>query len=203
MTMDPVVRVVDDDPAVRDSLKWMLELAGHHVRVFESADALLSGDDFQRPGCLLLDVRLPGETGVELLEQLESRGCHLPTIVITGHADVPTVVRAFRGGALDFIEKPFDDELMRARVAQAIELDQSQRVARAERTDVERRVDRLTPREREVMDLVVAGHPNKRIAADLSISPKTVEAHRAHIMTKMEADSLAALVHMADTLRDP
>jgi len=201
MTTDAIVRVVDDDPAVRDSLKWMLELAGMTVLVYESANDFLSGDRFTRPGCLVLDVRLPGKTGIELLEELESKGCHLPIIIITGHADVPTAVRAFRGGALDFIEKPFDDQHLLERIRNAVELDAQKRTQRAQRDGITGRIARLTPREKEVMGLVVAGHPNKRIAADLTISPKTVEAHRAHVMTKMEADSLAELVRMTENVK--
>lgn len=202
MTADATVRVVDDDPAVRDSLKWMLELAGMKVLVYDSADQFLSSDRFEQPGCLVLDVRLPGKTGVELLEEVASKGCYLPIIIITGHADVPTAVRAFRGGALDFIEKPFDDQHLLERIRYAIELDAQKRTQRAQYDEISARIMRLTPREKEVMGLVVAGHPNKRIAADLGISPKTVEAHRAHVMTKMEAGSLAELVRMTENAKE-
>jgi two-component system, LuxR family, response regulator FixJ len=201
MTNDALVRVVDDDPAVRDSLKWMLELAGMQVQVYGSADEFLSEDQFDHPGCLVLDVRLPGKTGVELLEEIESKGCHLPVIIITGHADVPTAVRAFRGGALDFIEKPFDDQHLLERIRHANQLDSQKRTQRDQQDRIANKIARLTPREKEVMQLVVAGHPNKRIATDLSISPKTVEAHRAHVMTKMEADSLAKLVQMSENMK--
>jgi len=201
MTTDALVRVVDDDPAVRDSLKWMLEMAGMRVQVYGSADEFLSEDQFDHPGCLVLDVRLPGKTGVELLEEAESKGCHLPVIIITGHADVPTAVRAFRGGALDFIEKPFDDQHLLERIRHANQLDSEKRTQREQQDRIASKIARLTPREKEVMQLVVAGHPNKRIATDLSISPKTVEAHRAHVMTKMEADSLAKLVQMSENMK--
>lgn len=201
MTTDAIVRVVDDDPAVRDSLKWMLELAGMSVLVYESADEFLAANRFEHPGCLVLDVRLPGKTGIDLLLEVESKGCHLPIIIITGHADVPTAVRAFRGGALDFIEKPFDDQHLLERIRHAIELDAKKRTQRAQHNRIADMIARLTPREKEVMELVVAGHPNKRIAVDLNISPKTVEAHRAHVMTKMEADSLAELVRMTENVK--
>ncbi len=202
MTTDALIRIVDDDPAVRDSLKWMLELAGMRVQIYGSADEFLANDNFEDAGCLVLDVRLPGKTGVELLEEVESKGCFLPVIIITGHADVPTAVRAFRSGALDFIEKPFDDQHLLERIRHAIELDLRTRTQRGHHDEVVRKVSKLTPREKEVMQLVVAGHPNKRIAADLDISPKTVEAHRAHVMTKMAADSLAKLVQMAESIKE-
>lgn len=193
----PVVFVVDDDPAMRDSLRWLIESTGLNVETFGDAQTFLARIRPDLPGCLVLDVRMPGMSGLDLQAELTRRGIGLPTIVVTGHAEVPMAVRAVKAGAIDFIEKPFSDQLLLDRVRQGIEMDRLEREGRARRADVLRRMSLLTQREREVLDLVVAGRANKEIAATLRLSPKTVEVHRAHVMEKMQASSVAELVRLA------
>jgi two-component system, LuxR family, response regulator FixJ len=197
MPPEPTVFVVDDDPAMRDSLRWLLESVGLQVQTYATAAEFLAGRDPAAPGCLVLDVRMPGMSGLDLQEELRRRRTDLPTIVVTGHAEVPMAVRAVKAGAIDFIEKPFSDQLLLDRVRQALEMDRLEREARARREEARRRVGHLTPREREVLDLVVAGRANKEIASVLGLSPKTVEVHRARVMEKMEVDSLADLIRVA------
>jgi RNA polymerase sigma factor (sigma-70 family) len=197
MPLEPIVFVVDDDPAMRDSLRWLLESVGLQVQTYATAAEFLAGRDPSTPGCLVLDVRMPGMSGLDLQEELRRRHTDLPTIVVTGHAEVPMAVRAVKAGAIDFIEKPFSDQLLLDRVRQALEIDRQERETRARREEARRRVGHLTPREREVLDLVVAGRANKEIASALGLSPKTVEVHRARVMEKMEVDSLADLIKVA------
>jgi two-component system, LuxR family, response regulator FixJ len=197
MPPEPTVFVVDDDPAMRDSLRWLLESVGLRVQTYATAAEFLAGRDPAAPGCLVLDVRMPGMSGLDLQEELQRRRTDLPTIVVTGHAEVPMAVRAVKAGAIDFIEKPFSDQLLLDRVRQALETDRQERETRARREEARRRVGHLTPREREVLDLVVAGRANKEIASVLGLSPKTVEVHRARVMEKMEVDSLADLIRVA------
>jgi FixJ family two-component response regulator len=196
MKTDPTICVVDDDAGVRNSLRWLIESAGFRATTYASAKEFLKGFDRETPGCLLLDVRLSRHSGLDLQQQLVAEGIPIPVIMITGHGDIPTAVRAMRNGALDFIEKPFDDKLLLDRVRQGVELDIRNRAERAKRADIVARLALLTPREREVLDRVVDGRANKQIAEDLGISPKTVEAHRAHVMEKMRAESLAGLVQL-------
>jgi two-component system, LuxR family, response regulator FixJ len=193
----PVVFVVDDDPAMRDSLRWLIESTGLSVETFADAQTFLARIRPDLPGCLVLDVRMPGMSGLDLQAELARRGVGLPTIVVTGHAEVPMAVRAVKAGAIDFIEKPFSDQLLLDRVRQGIEMDRLERDGRARRADVLRRMSLLTQREREVLDLVVAGRANKEIAATLRLSPKTIEVHRSHVMEKMQASSVAELVRLA------
>jgi FixJ family two-component response regulator len=202
MPPDPTVFVVDDDPAMRDSLCWLLQSVDLHVETYPSADAFLAAYDAARPGCLVLDVRMPGMSGLNLQDELRARDIRLPIIMLSGHAEVPTAVRALKAGAIDFMEKPFSDELLLDRIRQAIDLDREQRDAGARRAAVAERYALLTPREREVMELVTAGKANKVIAAELGLSPKTVEVHRAAVMDKMRADSVADLVRMRLALSD-
>ena len=202
MPPEPTVFVVDDDPAMRDSLCWLLQSVDLHVETYPSADAFLAAYDAGRPGCLVLDVRMPGMSGLNLQDELRARHIRLPIIMLSGHAEVPTAVRALKAGAIDFMEKPFSDELLLDRIRQAIDLDREQRDAEARRTAVAERYALLTPREREVMELVTAGKANKVIAAELGLSPKTVEVHRAAVMDKMRADSVADLVRMRLALSD-
>ncbi|MCI0418111.1 MAG: response regulator transcription factor [Acidobacteria bacterium] len=196
MRPDPTVFVVDDDPAVRDSLRWLIESVGLPVETFNSARNFLDRYDPNRPGCLVLDIRMPGMSGADLQEQLASRALRIPIIIITGHADLPMAVRTLKNGALDFIEKPFSDQVLLNRIQQAIQLDLGIRDEQAEQAEIAARVSSLTPREREVMNKVIAGKPNKVIADELSLSQKTVEVHRANLMKKMRAESLADLVRM-------
>lgn len=191
------VFVVDDDAALRESLGWLFESAGLGCEGYASAQEFLAEYRPENPGCLLIDVRMPGLSGLDLQEELRRCGVPPPIIIMTGHAEVPTAVRALRGGAIDFIRKPFSDRTLLDRVRQAIDLDQRTRRERIECTRFAEQLDRLTPREREVMNLVIAGKPNKIIAADLGISPKTVEIHRGRVMEKMQADSVAELVRLS------
>jgi two-component system response regulator TtrR len=192
----PKVFVVDDDEAMRDSLRWLLESRGFAVVEFDSAEAFLAACTPDCAGCLLLDVRMPGMSGLELHEKMASAGFELPVIFITGHGDVPMAVRALKRGAADFLEKPFDDAELADLVAAALERDARARAGRAERRSLAERIAALTPREREVMELVVAGKLNKIIADDLDISIKTVEVHRARIMEKLGVRSVAELVQL-------
>ncbi|MEE9358660.1 response regulator transcription factor [Candidatus Vondammii sp. HM_W22] len=203
MTQDVTVFIVDDDQEVRDALQLLMESVGLAVETFESAQAYLDAFDATRPGCLVLDVRMPGMGGLDLQVYLKSESLHPPIIIITGHGDVPMVVRAVQAGAVDFIEKPFNDQSLLDSVHRAIEQDAEQRGQASRLADIKERLDRLTPREREVLELVVAGKRNKVIAADLDVSQSTVEAHRAKVMEKMEADSLSDLMRMVLTLELP
>lgn len=190
------VFVVDDDKAVRDSLRWLIESIGMNVETYDSASGFLDQFDPLRPGCLVLDVRMPGMSGLDLHERLKEFDIAVPIIYITGHGDVPMAVRAMKNGAVDFVGKPFNDQALLDRVQQAIERDTLNRKKHAERKEIESRWSKLTPREREVMEMVVAGHSNKTIAAQLGVSSKTVEAHRAKFMEKMQANSLPDLMRL-------
>jgi RNA polymerase sigma factor (sigma-70 family) len=191
---------VDDDEAVRDSLSWLMQSVGLSTETFDSADAFLQGYGEDRPGCLILDIRMPGMSGLELQSVLKEQGFRLPLVIISGHADVPMAVRALKAGAFDFIEKPFNDQLLLDIVQRAIEQDRQQRESHAQLDEWRARLQSLTPREREVLDLVVAGSPNKVISSELGVSLKTVEAHRARVMDKLQADSLSQLVRMTLTV---
>lgn len=192
---DRIVHIVDDDEAVRQSLAFLLGSAGLTVRLYDSASAFLAGLSGVKNGCLVTDVRMPGMTGIELLQQLRSRACHLPAIVITGHGDVPLAVEAMKAGAVDFIEKPFDQEAILHAVQAALE----RGVEDEGREDpaIAAKLATLSERERQVLEGLVSGHPNKTIAYDLGISPRTVEVYRANLMTKMDAHSLSELIRMA------
>jgi len=190
------VFIVDDDEAVRDSLQWLMRSVGLPSRTFRSASAFLAEYDRTAPGCLLLDIRMPGMSGLELQERLIHDGITLPLLFITGHGDVPMAVRALKAGALDFIEKPFNDQELLDRVQRALARDQEQRVEAAQALAARERLARLTPREREVLDRVVAGTLNKVMADELGVSQKTIEAHRAKVMQKLEARSVSDLVRM-------
>ena len=191
---DQIVYIVDDDDALRDSLAWLLDSAGYASESFASAEAFLGVYDEGMAGCLLLDVRMPGMSGLELYEELCSRHATLPVVFITGHGDVPMAVAALKRGAADFIEKPFNDEAMLRLVEQCLANEREHRSRRRQDAEVARRFDQLTQREREVLDLIIAGKLNKQIADVLGISIKTVEVHRARVMEKMRASSLAELV---------
>ncbi len=195
-TTEPTVFVVDDEPDIRDALRMLLGSVGLKVETFASARDFLKGYDAARPGCLILDVRMPGMSGPELQEQLRTNRIQIPVIIITGHGDVPTTVRTMKAGAVDVIEKPFNDQVLIDRVQQALERDARQRETAAGLKAIEQRLARLTPREREVMQAIVQGKLNKVIAADLGLSTRTVEIHRARIMEKMQARSVSKLVQM-------
>jgi two-component system, LuxR family, response regulator FixJ len=194
MTFGSAIFVVDDDPRMRDSLRWLLESVDLSVETYGSATQFLDIYDPGRPGCLLLDIRMPGMSGLQLQDLLAAKGIQLPIIIITGYGDVPTAVRAVQKGAVDFIEKPFNDQLLLDRIHYALALDDQRRQAEAERGTIQDRIATLTPRERDVLEHILTGEQNKVIAATLGISMKTVEVHRARIMKKMAATSLAHLV---------
>jgi FixJ family two-component response regulator len=196
------VFIVDDDEAVRGSLKLLLKTIGVPAQAYASAQEFLDTFDAQRPGCLVLDIRMPGMSGLELQEALNARGALLPIIFITGHGDVPMAVEAMQRGALDFLQKPFRDQDLLDRIHKALEKDRAGRELLGNRATIRARIAELTPREREVLALVTEGKANKVIAGDLGVSQRTVEIHRAHVMEKMGANSLAHLVRMvidADT----
>jgi RNA polymerase sigma factor (sigma-70 family) len=197
LNSENTVFVVDDDQAMRHSLKWLIESVGLRVRTFGSAEDFLQTYYPGQAGCLLLDVRMPGMSGLELQSYLAREEICLPVIIITGHGDVAMAVKAMQAGAMDFIEKPFDDEALLTSIRKALDADEQRRGERAQRAEIATRLAELTPREHEVMDMVTAGKPNKEIATALGVSAKTVEAHRARVMDKMRADSLADLVRMA------
>jgi len=196
MTANGTVHIVDDDEAIRDSLSVLLGAGGFAVAAYPSAEAFLVAST-QGPGCVLIDVRMPGMGGLELQEELVRRGRRIPVILMTGHADVPIAVRAMKAGAVDFVGKPFDGEAMLAAIQRAFGLGLEAARAEAEGNQIGGRLAQLTPREREVLDALIAGKPNKIIAYELSISPRTVEIHRARVMEKMEARTLSDLVRMA------
>lgn len=190
------VFVVDDDEAMRESLTWLIESVGLKVETFASADSFLQAYYPGRSGCLLLDVRMPGMSGLELQGHLQDQQITLPVIMITGHGDVPMAVRAMKAGAIDFIEKPFNDEQLLESIRNALAVDDTRRDEQSFKADIASRLELLTPRETEVMDMVTAGKSNKEIANALGVSAKTVEAHRAKVMEKMQAGSLAELVRL-------
>ncbi len=196
MTREPTVFIVDDDAAIRRSLRFLIESVGLKAEAYSSAEEFLDACDPQRPGCLVADLRMPGMSGLQLQEQLQARGVDLPVIIITAYAEVPMAVRAMKRGALDFVEKPFSDQELLERVSKGIELDRQKRSEASERAAVAARFAQLTAREREVMNGVVAGKPNKTIAIDLHLSEKTVEVHRAAVMKKLEVESVAALIRL-------
>ena len=192
----PCVFVVDDDDAVRSSLRLLLKSVGQPAEAFGSAQAFLDAFDPDRPGCLVLDIRMPGMSGLELQQKLNAMHAITPIVFITGHGDVPMAVEAMQNGAVDFIQKPFRDQDLLDRINQALEKDKANRTGLLARDEIRRRMATLTPREREVLDLVTQGKANKVVAGDLDVSQRTVEIHRARVMEKMEASSLAHLVRM-------
>lgn len=194
VTRDQCVFVVDDDEAMRDSMAWLLEANGLTVRMFASAAAFLNAYHEDMAGCLVLDVRMPGMNGLELHERLQGLHSTLPVIFVTGHGDVPMAVSALKKGAADFIEKPFNNKEILGLIEQCLAVEREQFSQRRRRAEIDKRLASLTPREREVMELMSAGRLNKQIADELGISIKTVEVHRGRVMDKMEVRSLAELV---------
>lgn len=191
---EPTVFIVDDDRALCEALAFLLESVNLPCQTFRTAQEFLDAYDPTRPGCLVLDVRMPGMSGLDFQGELAARNYHVPVIMVTGYADVSMAVRAIKAGAVEFLEKPFGDQVILECIQQAIERDRKDRKARAERAEFEERLSHLTPREREVMDLLMEGLPNKAIAAKLSLARKTIETHRANLMAKMKAASLADLI---------
>jgi two-component system response regulator FixJ len=196
MTAETDAYVIDDDEAVRESIEFLLRTAGITVKTYDSAAAFLAVAPTISSGCVITDVRMPGLSGIDLLRRLNEMQIGLPVIVITGHGDVPLAVEAMKCGAIDFLEKPFDDDVLLASVRSALNRAEASAALETERADVRARIAALTQREHEVLDGLVAGKPNKIIAFDLEISPRTVEIYRANVMTKMKAGSLSELVRM-------
>lgn len=193
---DAVVHVIDDDESVRKSLDFLLRASGFRTATYETATAFLQALPDVAPGCIVTDVKMPEVSGVELLKTLRDREVRMPVVVITGHADVPMAVEAMKNGAIDFLEKPFDDEVLLVSIRTALAAAAGAAEREAARNDLRTRIAALSRREREVLDGLVAGKPNKTIAWDLGISPRTVEIYRANVMTKMRAVSLSELVRM-------
>ena len=196
MNRQPIVFVVDDDDAVRNSLRLLLKSASLSTTAFASAQEFLAGWTADQPGCLVLDVRMPGMSGLELQEELNRRGAIIPVIFISGHADVPMAVEAIQHGAFDFLQKPFSDQDLIDRIQRALAADAGNRQALSQLDELRKRYASLTPREQEVLVLVTDGRANKVMAGDLGLSQRTIEIHRARVMEKMGARSVAQLVRM-------
>ena len=203
MTDNAVIHLIDDDEDVRRALAFLLGTAGLAVRVYDSASAFLDKFQDTQSGCIVSDVRMPGIDGLELLRRLRDKGAAIPMIVMTGHADVPLAVEAMKRGAADFIEKPFADDVLLAAIAAALDRDGGAAKADSAASGARGRLALLSEREKQVLDGLLAGHPNKTIAYDLGLSPRTVEVHRANVMTKMGASSLSELVRMAILAESP
>ena len=204
--MKEFVYIVDDDEAVRDSLKWLLEGNGYSVKVFENAEQLLdtqAGQEHSLKGCLILDVRMPGITGIELHDELLTKKINIPVIFITGHGSVTLAVKSMKKGAIDFLEKPFSEEEICKLVDGALKKDRESNDKKENKLKAQCLLEKLTPRENQVLERITAGRLNKQIADDLNISIKTVEAHRANIMTKFEARTVAELIKIALTATEP
>lgn len=201
MSQAPVVFVVDDDPSVRSSLKFLMSSVGLQVESFDSAEALLQRKLPDAPGCLVLDVRLRGSSGLDFQRELAARNYHMPIIFITGHGDIPMSVRAMKAGAVEFLTKPFRDQDLLDAVHIALEKDRERRERKKEVSDLQERFNSLTPREQEVISMVVSGMLNKQIADQLGTAENTVKVHRSRAMEKMHAQSVAELVKMIEKLK--
>ncbi len=198
----PTVYIVDDDHAVRDALRMLIKSVGLPVQVYASGDEFLGAWQAEMRGCIVADIRMPGMSGLEMQEALLERGCRLPVIFITGHGDVPMAVEAMKAGALDFVQKPFRDQDLLDRINEGLQQEKSLHQVEVEIDEITGRLEALTPRERQVLERVVSGQPNKVIAMDLDVSQRTVEIHRARVMEKMQARSLAQLVQMMSRLEN-
>jgi two-component system response regulator FixJ len=196
MPREAVVHLIDDDEGVRHSLAFLLATSGLAVRVHDSATAFLAALPGVQPGCIVTDVRMPGVDGMDLQRRLKDLGVNLPVIVMTGHGDIALAVQAMKAGAIDFIEKPFDEQVMLSAIHTALDRYGETGLRDTEIAGIRRRLALLSPRERDVVQGLLEGHPNKTIAYDLNISPRTVEVHRANAMSKMGASSLSSLVRM-------
>ena len=203
MTRAPVVFVVDDDPSVRSSLKFLLSSVGLQVESFESAETFLQRKPPDAPSCLVLDVRLRGLSGLDFQHELAARNIRIPIVFVTGHGDIPMSVRAMKAGAIEFLTKPYRDQDLLDAVRIALEQDRARREQERDLTDLQQRFDSLTPREQEVISMVVSGMLNKQIAGELGTAENTVKVHRSRAMEKMNAQSFADLVRMIEKLKGP
>ena len=194
----PTIFVIDDDASIRKSLSRLLRSAGYTTETFASAEEFLGREHFNGIGCLLLDVQMPGLSGMDLQKELSKADYHMSIVFITGHGDIPMSVQAMKRGAVDFLTKPFDDEELLQAVKKAIEIDREAKAERAEVHDLRRRIDTLTPREHEIFRYVITGMLNKQIALKLDIAEKTVKVHRGRIMEKLRVESVADLVRLAE-----
>jgi two-component system response regulator FixJ len=197
MQSQPIVHIVDDDSAIRDSLSFLMKSVGFESKVYASAETFLNQADFDKPGCLIVDVRMRGMSGLELQQVLNEKNSKLPVIIITGHGDIPMAVQAMQAGAVDFLEKPYDNQILIARIRQCLEEVTKEQDKESRIAEAKARLTQLTPRELEVLNLLVAGKHNKIIANELNISVRTAEAHRAKVMKKLQADSLSDIVRIA------
>ncbi len=200
MVLEPTVFIIDDSPAMRRSLTRLLESVGLSAESYEGAEHFLSAFKPERPGCMVLDVRMPGMSGLDLQERLARDGVHLPVLILSAHGDVAKAVRAMKNGAVDFLKKPCKGPVLLSRVREALELDARRRDEQSRRRDAAQKANRLTPREAQIMKLLVAGRTPKEIAFSLGLSRKTVDVHKGHIMTKMQADSLLELAQLEKQL---
>jgi FixJ family two-component response regulator len=194
---DPTVYIVDDDPDMRDSLRWLLKTVGLRTVSFPTAEAFLYGYSAEGPGCLVLDVRMPGTSGLDLFEELAARGVRIPVLFITAHADVPMAVRAMKSGAVEFLEKPFNGQVLLEKIQRAVKDDAERRSREADLDEVRSRLDKLTGKEREVLEMIQDGRQNKEIAVLLELTPRAVEFRRASLMKKLGVSSLPELLRLA------
>jgi len=201
MNKEPIVFIIDDDDEVREAIAFLMESVGLQAETYSSAEIFSDNFDISRPGCIILDIRMKGMSGLMLQEHLAQQTIYPPIIFITGHGDVPMAVQAIKAGAIDFIQKPFNDQVLLESVYRAIEADEKQRGQARQNAEIREKLEMLTPREREVMDLVVKGSRNKIIANELHISQSTVEVHRSRAMEKMEAKSLSDLMRIMLTTK--
>lgn len=202
MSEERLIHLVDDDEAIRRSAGFMLKTSGHRVLTYESGDALLKGTSSLEPGCILLDIRMPGMDGLQVQQALRDKGIALPVVIMTGHGDVTLAVQAMKAGAVDFIEKPFEKAVLLDAIQLAFERLNRSQAAKERASEAHVRLQALTQREREVLDGLAQGLPNKTIAYDLGISPRTVEIHRANLMTKLEVRSLSEALRIAFAAQD-